>query len=303
MRPVFDWGHEAVRRMFRLSGWTVGYVAANQAALLFVLVLASGRDGGVSAYQYAFIFFQLPHGLFAVSLMTTITPELARSASARDLVAMRDHFETGLRYLVVVVLPASVAYVVLAHPIVGILTNGAFSPRDASVTADTLQALAIGLLPFSVYLYALRGFYALQDTRTPFLVNCFENALNIALALVLFGRLGVQGLALAYAGAYGAAAVVALVMLARRIGGVVDRATVRSAAGVALASAVLAIVAAPVAGAIGTASTGRCVAAAVAGSAAGGLAYLVALRVLGVGEIGTILGLLRRRRTSRAVDV
>ena len=39
--------------------------------------------GDVSAYQYAFIFFQLPHGLFAVSIMTTMTPELARHATAR----------------------------------------------------------------------------------------------------------------------------------------------------------------------------------------------------------------------------
>jgi putative peptidoglycan lipid II flippase len=41
-RPVFDWGHDAVRRMLRLSGWTVGYVVANQCALLFVIVLAFG---------------------------------------------------------------------------------------------------------------------------------------------------------------------------------------------------------------------------------------------------------------------
>jgi putative peptidoglycan lipid II flippase len=298
--PVFDWRHEAVRKMVRLSGWTIGYVIANQCALLFVLVLASGRDGGVSAYQYAFIFFQLPHGLFAVSLMTTITPELARAANAGDRAGLRSQFETGLRYLVVVVLPAAVAYVVLAQPVVGILARGAFNPHDAHVTADTLQALALGLLPFSVYLYVLRGFYALQDTRTPFFINCFENALNIVLALALFPHFGVQGLALAYAGAYGCAVVVALVVYVRRIGGGVTHDTARVVARAAIAGLVLGVVAAPVAGAIGDAGTAHAVAAAVGGAVAGGLAYLVALRLLGVSEIGTILTLLRQRREARA---
>jgi putative peptidoglycan lipid II flippase len=303
LRLAFDWGHAAVKRLVRLSGWTVGYVIANQAALLFVIVLASGRHGAVSAYQYAFIFFQLPHGLFAVSLMTTVTPELARAANRRDFVGMRIQFTTGLRYLVLVVLPASVGYVVLAQPVVGILARGAFSGHDAAVTADTLQALATGLLAFSVYLYTLSGFYAQQDTRTPFLINCFENAVNIVLALLLFPHLGVQGLALAYAGAYGCAAVVALVVLSRRIGRAFDSDTVRVTGRAALATVALAAVAAPVAGVIGSDNAIHAAAAAVLATVAGGTVYLVALRVLGVSEIGTILGILRRRRAPAASDV
>ena len=57
------------------------------------------------------------------------------------------------------------------------------------------SGLSIGLVSFSVYLYALRGFYVLQDTRTPFWINAIENAINIALAVALFPSLGVQGLA------------------------------------------------------------------------------------------------------------
>jgi putative peptidoglycan lipid II flippase len=300
---VFDWGHEAVRRMLRLSGWTIGYVVANQIAFLFVLVLASPRDGAVSAYTYAYIFFQLPHGLFAVSLMTTITPELARAANDGDLGRMRFQFESGLRYLVVVVLPAAAVCVVLAQPIVGVLAHGAFGARDASVTADTLQAFAIGLLPFSVYLYVLRGFYALQDTRTPFIINAFENALNIALAVLLFSHFGVQGLALAFAGAYVVAAAVSLVALGRRIGGGPDRGTASVALRAAAAAGILAVVAAPIAGAFGSESASHAVAGAVVGGTAGGLAYLVALRAFGVGEIEKIFGFLRRRRATAPSDV
>ena len=94
LRFIVSWRHPAVREAVRLSGWTVGYVIANQIALAFVLVIATSEKGVVSAYTYAYAFFQLPHGLFAVSIMTTLGPELASlarrgdtAASARPLLA------------------------------------------------------------------------------------------------------------------------------------------------------------------------------------------------------------------------
>ncbi|MCU1429716.1 MAG: murein biosynthesis integral rane protein MurJ [Actinomycetia bacterium] len=300
--PRFEWRHPAVRRMVRLSGWTVGYVIANQVAVSLVLVLASARSRDPNAYLYAYMFFQLPHGLLAVSLMTTVTPELARAASAGDDADLRAQFGQGLRYLIVVVLPAAAAFVVLAQPIAGVLVRGNFSAIDARLTGDTLQMFALGLLPFSVYLYALRGFYSLQDTRTPFVVNCFENVLNIAFALALYPHFGVQGLALAFSGAYAISAIGALALFHRRVGreSRVKRLQTRAiSVRSAIASGVLAIVAAPIAGAIGAENAIHAATAATAAATAGGLAYLAALRILGVSEIATILGLLRpRRRTS-----
>jgi putative peptidoglycan lipid II flippase len=212
-----DWRNPAVRRVLALSGWTMGYVAANQVALWVVLLLANDTPGGVSAYQGAFMFFQLPHGLIAVSLMTTLAPDLAAAASQDDLATFRSKFFTTLRVASAVILPAAAAYLVLARPIVAfLLERGAFSGRDGDLTADCLVAFAAGLVPFSLYLFALRGFYAFRDTRTPFFLNCFENGVNIVLALALEPWLGVRGLALAYSAAYTVAAVVALRALERR---------------------------------------------------------------------------------------
>jgi putative peptidoglycan lipid II flippase len=289
LRPVLDWRHTAVRRVVRMSGWTAGYVVANQLALLFVLLLAkSGDPGDVSAYQYAFIFFQLPHGLFAVSIMTTVTPELARAASAGDLDALRRDLARGLRYLLLVVVPAAAALGVLAQPAVAVLVRGGFDAADARVTADVVQALAVGLVPFSVYLYLLRGFYATTDTRTPFLVNAVENAANVALALALFPALGVPGLGLAYAGAYVVAAVLALAALRRRIGGVPGERFGATLAGAGAGAVALAAVAAPLAGAIGSGTPARALGAVAAGGAAGALAYAAVLGALKVPEIVTI---------------
>ncbi len=297
LRPVFAWRDAGVRTMVRLSGWTLGYVGTNQVAQLFVLVLAkTGDKGDVTAYVYAFTFYVLPYGLIAVSLMTTLTPELARRAAAGDRPGMRRDFNLGLRYLIVLMLPASVLFAVLAQPIVGVLTvGGRFSEHSAHVTGDTLQLFAVSLVPFSVYLYAMRGFYALHDTRTPFVLNCIENAINVCLALVLFPSLGVQGLALAWSIAYTVSAFAALAALRRRIGQVPDAGVRGAVARALLAALVLAIVAIALASAIGSASAGRAVVATVVAGAAGALAYLGVLVLMHSEELGAVVGLVRRR--------
>lgn len=295
LRVAFDWRHPAVRQMLRLSGWTIGYVVANQIALLFVLVLAkSGDTGDVSAYLYAYAFYQVPHGLLAVSIMTTMMPELSSSAAQRDFPGLARRFRLGLRYLVLLMLPAAVLFVALAQPMVGVLVRGGFDPHDAAVTADTLQAFSIGLVPFSVYLYALRGFYALHDTRTPFLINAVENVVNVALALALFPALGVQGLALAWSGAYAVAAVLALAILRRRVPQPVDRTVRASMVRASIAGVVLAIVASPLAAAIGRTPANRALLATAAAGLVGGGAYVLVLAILRTPELRSLLGTLRR---------
>ncbi len=295
LRFLLAWRDPAIRRILRLSGWTAGYVVTNQLAQLFVLVLANSSTGNVSAYVYAFTFYVVPHGLLAVSIMTTMTPNLARRARAGDDAGMQREFGLGLRYIVVLVLPASLLFAVLAQPMLGVIVRHEFTAHDAVVTADTLQAFAISLVPFSVYLYVMRAFYALQDTRTPFLLNAFENGLNVVLALALFPRFGVQGLALAWSGAYFVAAIAALVVLRRRIGGVPDTTAVRSTLRALAAGAALAAVAAPVAGAIGHSSPGPALLATALAGGAGTLVYVGALVLMRSDELSALAGLVRRR--------
>jgi putative peptidoglycan lipid II flippase len=220
LRPVLKLRHPAVRKVLRLSGWMAGYVAVNQIALWIVLVLANGTKGGISVYQGAYVFFQLPHGLVAVSLMTTITPELAETAARRDFTEFRRNFALGLRIMTLAILPAAAGLVVLARPVVSLLLQrGALTSDQADVTAACVALFAVGLVPFSLYLYALRGFYALHDTRTPFFINCWENLVNVVVAVALYPWFGVEGLAFSFSVAYAVAAVMALRALTGRTGG------------------------------------------------------------------------------------
>jgi putative peptidoglycan lipid II flippase len=198
-------------------------------------------------------------------------------------------------------LPAAALFIVLAQPMLGVLVRGSFHAHDAAVTADTLQVLAIGLVSFSVYLYTLRGFYALQNTFKPFWINAIENGANIALAIVLFPSLGVQGLAYAWSGAYTIAAVLAVVVLGRKVPKPIDRQVWIATGRAVLATAALAIVAAVLVGAIGHPTANRAFVATAVAGLAGSAAYVLVLVLLRTPELGQLLGVLRRRAIT--VDV
>lgn len=225
LRWRFDPRHRAVREIGRLSGWTLGYVVSNLLAYVVIQILANGVDG-VTEYAYAYIFFQLPYGLWTVSVMTAHTPEMAAAWARGELDELRDRFRSGFRLLPVIILPMTIGLIALAHPIVtAILEHGSFDRASGELTARTLIAFAAGLPAFSVYLYSMRGFYALRDTRTPFIINLGENIANLGFALLLVDRHGVVGLAASFSIAYTLFAFVALMTLQRRVGNIFDRRT------------------------------------------------------------------------------
>lgn len=300
LRFLPRWRHPAVRLMLRLSGWTVGYVVANQVALLVVTILANGTDGGPFIYISAYAFFQLPHGLFAVSLMTTFTPEMATAATRNDMRALRIQVSRGIRLAALVIVPAAAMYIALARPIiVALLQRGSFDASDASAVSDTLVAFSVGLLPFSMYLFALRAFYARHDTFTPFWINCIENAVNIALAFPLYAWLGIPGLALAFALAYFVAAILTLAVLRGRLGGI-DGAQLASSLGrIVVAGVVVGGVSWAVGELIGWSSFGYAVAAVVVGAAVGGVVYVGLLVLLRVEELSAVRALVPARLRAR----
>lgn len=216
-----DFSHPAVRTMVSLSTWTFGYVVTNQIALIVVKNLARPGSGNQDAYSKAYTFFLLPHGLLAISIATTFVPELVRRVRSADTVGFRQWTTSGVRWILILTVPSSVAMVVLSHPIiVTLLEHGHFSSFASANTARALAGLSVGLVGFSVYIFALRGFYAHEDTKTPFLINLFENILNIVFAVALVHRHGVFGLGLAFGLAYMLSSVLVLWLLHTRHGAV-----------------------------------------------------------------------------------
>ena len=211
-------GHPAVKKLLRLSGWTFGYVAANQVALVVIRNLARPGSGDPDAYTKAYIFFQLPHALLAVSIATTFAPELASAVAGKRRDLFVDRMSLGVRMIALLTLPFSFLTLVAARPLIGtLLQHGNFSADAAHNTARALMGFSVGLVGFSVFLFVLRGFYAHEDTRTPFVLNLIENVLNIVLAVIFVRHFGVLGLGLAFAVAYLAGAVLALAVLEAKV--------------------------------------------------------------------------------------
>ena len=295
LRWVFDLRNAAVREVARLSGWTVGYVVTNQIALLIVLVLANRTGGGVASYTIAFVFFQLPHALVAVSVMSALVPEMSSAARRGVMRDYKRHFSLGIRLISLVVMPAAVGYVVLARPIVVALVEYGAAEGNVGLVADSLAMFAIGLLGFSLYLFTLRGFYALRDTRTPFFLNVAENGINIVLALVLEPWLGVRGLALALALAYSASAIVAFVALRRRVGLLGGRRLAVAVGKVGVACAAMAAALVAVASAIGSNEGGGAIVRTAAGVVVGVVVFGVTAVALRTDELAALRSRLARQ--------
>jgi putative peptidoglycan lipid II flippase len=218
-RPKFDIRHPAVRKLLSLSVWTLGFVLANQIALIVIRNLTQPGSGDASSYFDAFTIFVLPHGLLAVSIATTFQPDLARSVVRRDKAAVIRTTSLGIRLTGLITIPAGVGIFVLRRPIVGLVFQGKYSPTDALVTSRALAGFALGLGAFSIYLFVLRAFYAHKDTKTAFSVNVVENLINVVLAVFLAGSYGVLGLGASYAIAYVIAAIFVLYVLSNKLRG------------------------------------------------------------------------------------
>jgi putative peptidoglycan lipid II flippase len=291
--------HPAVQRAIRLSAWTLGYVIANQIAVVVIQILAKPSSGDASNYQVAYQYFQLPHALLAVSIMVTFEPILGRADSRGDLREFNDQLLLGYRLIGLLIIPAAVGYIALPQG----LNSMEFDPSSTSAIGIALSltgiiaAFAVGLPGFSTYLYALRGFYAKKNTKIPFVINCIENAINIVLAIVFVRLWGVVGLALAFAAAYNISALLAVVVLARRSPGFDSAGLVQTWLKLVLAAGIMGGFVYGLVAFMAPATLSMMLVTVLAGIAVGGVTYfasIFALRVPGISELMTRLPGLKR---------
>ncbi|MFY9783390.1 MAG: lipid II flippase MurJ [Acidimicrobiales bacterium] len=211
----FDIRDPAVKTVGRLGSWTLGVVLANQLSLYVVLAYAFGLGGNgpVSAYTYGWSFMQMPYAVVVVSVLGALTPQLAGLATDEDFEGLSERLRFGLRQSLVVIIPCTLVLIVLAQPIVAILLHHLNGSHKLAV-GTVLAVLAAGLPGFTIFQLAVRGLQAMQRAREVFLLYVLDNALTIALCIVL-GRHSIAGLTASVSIGYTVAAVAALLVLAR----------------------------------------------------------------------------------------
>jgi putative peptidoglycan lipid II flippase len=211
----------ALRTVIRLSGWTFGFVVANQICLFVVTLLAGTASGPdpVSSYTYAYAFLQMPYGIVAVTVMSVVTPDLSEKWSTGRTAAFVTRLARGWRSMLALIIPAAVGMLLLAKPAVALLLgHGHSTPAETADTGAALAMFALGLPGFCSYLYIVRVLQSMQRTRLAFYLYLVENAINIVLAVVLVHTLGVRGLALSLSVAYTVGALLGLALLRRWFG-------------------------------------------------------------------------------------
>ncbi len=155
-------------------------------------------EGGVAILYFSYRLILFPLGIFTNALSQAILPTLSTHALSESRDKLKQALSWSLRATFFVILPASVALIVLADPIISVLFGGGkFDLYSVHFTAQALLYYSIGLSAYGATRMLQSCFFALKDTRTPAKVAFLALILNIAFNSILIFPLKIAGVALA----------------------------------------------------------------------------------------------------------
>jgi putative peptidoglycan lipid II flippase len=197
-----DTKNPGYRRMLRLMGPAIIGLSVNQLNYMINQNMASLLGpGSITVLRYASRIMLLPLGIFAMGVATTIFPLLNSHIARKEIESFKDTFSQGLRTVMFITIPATVGMIVLNVPIIRLLfKTGKFTEQDVLLTAFVLAFYSFGLLGQSGIQIITRGFYAVQDTKTPVKLAFLALVINAVLnyIFVKFSSLAIGGIAFSY---------------------------------------------------------------------------------------------------------
>ncbi|GAB3653090.1 hypothetical protein GCM10027596_03040 [Nocardioides korecus] len=321
VRPRFDFRGAGLGHTLRLGVWTVLFVVVNQVAYTVVVRLASrgtvsgagpggsgGQGTGYTVYSNSYLLTMVPHSIVTVSLATAMLPLLSRHAADADLRAIGRAVSSTLRSAYALVVPAALLFSLMSLDLAHVIWGYGAAARDYGNFAPTLALFGIGLILFTAHYLLLRGFYALEQTRRVFFVQCGIAATNIVAALVLtHGASPAQTaprLTIAYACSYAVGAATSYVVLSRTVGGLDGARLVRFGVRLLIVTGLTAAVGLGARELVHAVVPGRGTLSAVVDLAVVGVAflatYLVMARVLRLTEVSEVTSVVTRRLRGRS---
>jgi putative peptidoglycan lipid II flippase len=200
-RPSFDIKHAGVRRIGRLMLPRTLALAVSQIELTVAVFIATALPAGsLAIFYFAQHLNSLPVGLFGATIGQAALPALAQKSQKPDRKHFKEELINALNQVLYLSLPAGMMLLILRLPAVRL----AFGARSFPWEATLLTGRVVALFAISVFAQAaiqilVRGFYALSNTRIPFVLGSIAVAVNVALSFLLVYdfNLGVMGLALA----------------------------------------------------------------------------------------------------------
>ena len=189
-----------VRKLIRLfvPGALAGGIT--QINILVGTIIASLAPGAVSYLYYADRLYGLPIGIIGVAVGVVLLPDLTRQLRSGQPERAMHSQNRSLEFAMALTLPAAVALIVLAEPIISVLfERGAFTAEDTAATSAALIAFVVGLPAFVLIKVLQPAFFAREDTKTPMWFAGVSLVVNVALSLALFPRFEHVGIAAAAA--------------------------------------------------------------------------------------------------------
>jgi putative peptidoglycan lipid II flippase len=240
-----DWRDERVLRVLKLMlPVTIALGLINLSLLINSLFGTLVSDSAPAAIDKAFRIYQLPQGLFSISIATIMFPTLSRFAArgARD--DLRRTMGNGVRQICLLLIPSAVAMAVLAEPIIRLVyQRGAFGPEATDLTSTALVWWSISLPFQGVSLLFSRTFFSLQRPWATTALAGLNLCVNAALAAALYGPFGIAGIVLGTVVGTVSMCVAQGLLLRGDLGGVEGRRTLGVAAQMLAAAALLGAVA------------------------------------------------------------
>lgn len=197
---IIDFKQEDLRKIINLAIPSIIGLSINQLNPIITQNIASGLGAGsISALRYANIVMWLPIGIFAAGISIAIFPTLTRQISLDKLDEFKSTFSLGIRTIIFVTIPCSIGLIVLREPVIRFLFKGGqFKEEYVGIAAGALLWFAIGIAFQSGVQLITRGFYCIQDTKTPVKVGFLTILINIILNIIFvkYTNFKINGLAL-----------------------------------------------------------------------------------------------------------
>ncbi|MBK9163611.1 MAG: murein biosynthesis integral membrane protein MurJ [Acidobacteria bacterium] len=304
---------EGVRRVMRLMGPAIIGTGAIQVKVLVDTVVASGIDGGASWLSYAFRLMQFPIGVFGVAIGTAAIPTLSRLASEENFTKFRSTLSDAIKLVFLLAIPSACGLVVLADPIISLIyQRGEFDAFDTNMTGWALAAYSIGLAGYAAIKVLSPAFYALDDAKTPMYISLASIIVHVPSSFGLMQLLSTVGVSPERPNGFGHVGValatstvalvnfIALTMLMRRkIGRLNGRDIIAALVKIAIASAAMSVVCylsyQYISGLFAAETFISRLLEAFVPIGLGGVTFLVAAKLLRIGEVEQVVSMLRRK--------
>ncbi|AJA90586.1 multidrug transporter MurJ [Borreliella chilensis] len=162
-------------------------------------VLASTLEiGSVSILSNAVVYYQLPVGIFYISIVTVIFPKMAEYALLGNKIKLNALLVDGIKILLLIFIPVSFMMFIWSDYILNLfLMGGKFSIYDTQKTASVLRCFLLGLLFYSMFSFFQKYYFSIRDAKTPFYLSVLFSVLDIAFSVFGISYYGLNALALA----------------------------------------------------------------------------------------------------------